>query len=468
MKHKKQLSRYREYPSPPNLTQYAAGIWHQTLISTSPFVERWDLVESTLAQRFSPRVPVIKCWDSSAFALPSMQDMKRSQLSLNDRPPSTAGAALAEGAAQLHIYAGPGTAYSVVYDDILDRAEPPLELHSPARNVDQLYALCGNTRAAREFIIKEDPFSTEFSLWFLLVDIIELPRLATILVPLIKAIKKLRFRKDIPLSVIAKSHLGVSFGLLPTIADLREFTDAVLRLAQAFGGKTAFGQVYTARQEPIELDKGKVITTDHVYRLGAATVNLSVRKEVDPLMLHRTLKYYFVCPELSSILNRLKAFADLFGLLDPTVFWDVIPFSFLIDWFFDVSSWIHNNLKPRVYPVDTVITDYCESIHQHSVVRITARYTGWSSYDVRSAVPQAYTFKQGTSHQIARKRIFPVSATFVSPPVKHGVGISFRRAIIGAALIKSGAVLPRAKPSRYRHRPGHRRVGEILRDEGPA
>jgi hypothetical protein len=81
----------------------------------------------------------------------------------------------------------------------------------------------------------------------------------------------------------------------------------------------------------------------------------------------RTLKYRLLCPELTGWLNRLKQFVDLFGVLDPAAVWDVIPWSFVVDWFLPVGRWLHDN-RPRLFPAEFEVLDYCESfrIEQHN------------------------------------------------------------------------------------------------------
>jgi len=48
---------------------------------------------------------------------------------------------------------------------------------------------------------------------------------------------------------------------------------------------------------------------------------------------------------LDDPLARMDAFAALLGLNNPVgVIWEAIPYSFVVDWFTDVSDWIENNL----------------------------------------------------------------------------------------------------------------------------
>lgn len=49
----------------------------------------------------------------------------------------------------------------------------------------------------------------------------------------------------------------------------------------------------------------------------------------------------YVSPTLHSVFNEAWAFLDAFGVnWDPAVIWNAIPFSFVVDWFFDVGLWM--------------------------------------------------------------------------------------------------------------------------------
>jgi hypothetical protein len=86
--------------------------------------------------------------------------------------------------------------------------------------------------------------------------------------------------------------------------------------------------------------------------------------------------YGFTSPDLQSWASRLGQICDSFGILDPAALWDVIPFSFIIDWFFTTQSFFHS-LKPRFFSADAVVYDYMESVKVETFVeyRIINGYT---------------------------------------------------------------------------------------------
>jgi hypothetical protein len=59
---------------------------------------------------------------------------------------------------------------------------------------------------------------------------------------------------------------------------------------------------------------------------------------------------------------KLMAQADLFGLSSPiAMVWEMIPFSFVIDWFINVGDFLGQFDKPYLDTV-VVVLDYCISI----------------------------------------------------------------------------------------------------------
>jgi hypothetical protein len=56
----------------------------------------------------------------------------------------------------------------------------------------------------------------------------------------------------------------------------------------------------------------------------------------------------------------IKGYLDLLGFeLNPKIIWDVLPFSFVMDWFFDVGSWMQNYWKKDTLELPIVLVDSC-------------------------------------------------------------------------------------------------------------
>jgi hypothetical protein len=174
--------------------------------------------------------------------------------------------------------------------------------------------------------------------------------------------------------------------------------------------------------------------------------------KVGSTFLVQTVKYYFVCPELHGMFQRIKAAADRLGLLDPAAAWDVVPFSFVLDWFVDIGTWLHKNLKPNWYPVDCVISDWAESLFRETTYQGGLTFTGLASSDgLNQHALQSYTnipFVSGSIYQSVRKRQFPAKLVVDRSTWEASFRRTFLRAnrtIIGCCLVGQ-----RCKPV-YRH-----------------
>ncbi len=71
-------------------------------------------------------------------------------------------------------------------------------------------------------------------------------------------------------------------------------------------------------------------------------------------------------PELETMEGILRVYLDVLGFeLNPRIIWDAIPFTFVLDWFFDVGGWLNrfkaDTLKLPIALVDSYI-QYKEEI----------------------------------------------------------------------------------------------------------
>jgi hypothetical protein len=77
---------------------------------------------------------------------------------------------------------------------------------------------------------------------------------------------------------------------------------------------------------------------------------------------HATLYYYYTVPEIRGWLSRLGQFCDTFGVkIDLGVAWDAIPLTFVVDWFINVSEWLHANFSREWTTIDLVLADFAIS-----------------------------------------------------------------------------------------------------------
>jgi len=303
-----------------------------------------------------------------------------------------------------------------------------------------------NPSIPTEVTIDRDPFDTGFSIWYLVVDVFQLKGLFASLFSTI--VQKARFRAltsnnpTLTAKQLANDHLAVKFGLLPTIDDLQKFFHLIQSWQNRYDDLEAFLESTRAwHAEPFELI-GEYPNLEFTLR-GDTPVNvfgitqrpiIEARVKIEDRMFRRTASYSFSAPEFRGWSTRLKQFMDAFGVLDPAALWDVIPFSFIVDWFYGVGNWLHAN-RPQLFPASVIVRDYCESKRLKLNVSWYATYFGnnGSQFDPITLIDTQLIAEQVYTSYVRRKLMPPPPR--ISAPRFSGSGISLSRALISASLI---------------------------------
>lgn len=77
---------------------------------------------------------------------------------------------------------------------------------------------------------------------------------------------------------------------------------------------------------------------------------------------HATVRFNYSLPPRDAYTTKIRAKMEVLGLrLDPSIIWNAIPFSFLVDWVVDVSSFLKSFTK-ETFPITTRVTDMCHSM----------------------------------------------------------------------------------------------------------
>jgi len=292
-----------------------------------------------------------------------------------------------------------------------------------------------------------DPFDTGFSIWYLIVDLFQVKGLFRQLFRSKALNRRFRALDGLDLKKTAKQladdHLLVSFGLIPTVADIQQFVSLLKKWREPYDDmKRKLALPKTWVQQPISLvaqvpNPPSLFGTSNVG-IFSLPVSVSIRAEVQTnATWHGMAKYHYNAPEAQGWLARLKQFVDAFGILDPAAIWDVIPWSFVVDWFYGIGHWLHRN-RPQLFPAYVVIDDYCESI------RLQNRITWYGTYDLvlpdtSSSVQDAgyvYDLVLGSeTHTVYLRRRCKPPSLVVSAPQLNTSFLSVRRALISASLL---------------------------------
>jgi hypothetical protein len=77
---------------------------------------------------------------------------------------------------------------------------------------------------------------------------------------------------------------------------------------------------------------------------------------------HGTLAYRYFAPEMNSFLGRIAQFLDSLGVSrDLSIIWNAIPFTFIVDWFYNVGEFLHSERIDN-YPFTVFMDGFCESM----------------------------------------------------------------------------------------------------------
>jgi hypothetical protein len=251
--------------------------------------------------------------------------------------------------------------------------------------VDEFSTQFRDPRLPHKIRIDRDPFDTDFSIWFLVVDLRELVTLyIRIFAPndLSKRyrrngrINRMRSailgKDDRTASQFHNANLFTQFGLLPTIRDFQEFFTLLAKWKERYDqAKELFRRKHNYHLPVVDVPWLNLFTRTYTGLRGyAPEQHFDLTAEVSTSVsarFNRTLQYHYTAPEFQGWMSRIAQFIDAFGLLDPAAIWDVIPFSFVLDWFVKIGAWLHNN-RPRLFPAGYHVLDYCESIKRQDTV----------------------------------------------------------------------------------------------------
>ena len=171
---------------------------------------------------------------------------------------------------------------------------------------------------------------------------------------------------------LAGNHLEYKFGIKPLIGDLEAMFDIISNLKQRLKDfEAAANQVFNTE---------KTILSETIVKTGSFNYNGSSQ---NPCLwkgtVTRSKRLGFTYRALPFNVTRgystmLQAYLDALGFeLNPRIVWDAIPFTFVLDWFFGIGSWLerhkHDTLEIPFLHVDSYI-QYKETVTIESSLRL--------------------------------------------------------------------------------------------------
>jgi hypothetical protein len=148
---------------------------------------------------------------------------------------------------------------------------------------------------------------------------------------------------------------------------------------------------------------------------------------------HATCRFWYSL-DTSGAVSTIDALLDTLGLRkDPSIIWNAIPFTFMVDWFIDVSSFLERFARDNV-GVNIAVDDFCSSVK--SIVQYDCRLWHWCNVN---SPPWGYSGEKvhdasGTLQTYERRTLAPSIASALKTS-----GLSGREAVLTTALFGAGA-----------------------------
>jgi len=161
---------------------------------------------------------------------------------------------------------------------------------------------------------------------------------------------------------LADERLAHVYGTRLFIADVRTLFTILCRWKQnADKFLSNNGKLRRSLKAPIiaHYQTGSVTTPWPLLGVSPSLIGMVTDIDVE---FHATLAYTVNVPELKGFLARLAQLSDSFGVrLDAGIVWDAIPYSFVVDWFINMSEWLHSNWSRDWYRMDVKLCEFCHS-----------------------------------------------------------------------------------------------------------
>lgn len=154
---------------------------------------------------------------------------------------------------------------------------------------------------------------------------------------------------------VAGGYLGYNFGWKPTVGDISEMIQVVTGMRKKLAAfESQLGQRFQATRK-VPTTSNTVSGTYRVPGGALASYRASVLRQCDAFITWQ--------PQPLAVMGGmdkiLRGLLDSLGFeLNPRIIWDAIPFSFILDWFFGVGSWL-SNFKVDALELPITLVDAC-------------------------------------------------------------------------------------------------------------
>lgn len=235
----------------------------------------------------------------------------------------------------------------------------------------------------------------------------------------IKTLFNLIKRGSSTLQNIANAHLNYSFGWRPFINDLNDIWKFAFKFRKQLNDlKSKNLQPKTFRY--MVKNSGRFSkTNNYSWGVNSSFCTINTVQNV-------TISYRFNLPDLDNYLNIVKAFFDYYGLRPSLALaWELVPFSFVVDWFVGVGRFLQQFDKPLL-DLGIEIIDCCVS--RKVTWELTQNFEYYPAYPGDSI----WVFKEKGEEYI-RRPVLPLMPNYYGVRWSNGYGYS--QMLLSASLL---------------------------------
>lgn len=251
-------------------------------------------------------------------------------------------------------------------------------------------------------------------------------------------------------------YLDWEFGMAPFLRELTGLLSITEDTLESAKGKIASSQKY------MKFEKSKIIPVsfdDSRYNFGAG---FPCRVKFDGKCSVRLRgEYRVIFPDITNDSNLKALIRDIEGFnADPATIWEALPFSWLIDWFLPIGSYLEklsgSNFNPVLVMRGTI------------TVKCTGSFEVFTAYNHQYGAFKAGHSMGGGSYLNYSRTSFSDSldSMFHSPPKWRFQTPDFRKSGILNDIFGKGSSLDDAKKSKHQLRKAIRRKKRITRIPG--
>jgi hypothetical protein len=208
---------------------------------------------------------------------------------------------------------------------------------------------------------------------------------------------------------VADRNLELKFGGIPFVSDVNNILDRFFHMKEnmdAFvSGAGAFFRHHWSEDRVFSDSDWSVWADPSYYNIELISgvrwpTGLQMRvKRQTLLSYHATAIYKYTLPDLQGVWNTIAKYLTYWGVsFDASTIWNELPFSFVLDWFFNISKWLHSH-RFDLYKVDIMLADFCASTKSTHTIATELSIDGVSypgatyqyvEYNRNRAIPKTY------------------------------------------------------------------------------